>query len=214
MEVPRSRADFWVPKLGGEIEKRILAKCLSVRTRVRNFFGSTNHRIYYRTTGGLYWKVFTDFAPAFVVNGRKGHSTRETWFTANNKEFVKPLIAALSSDVFWWWYTISTNCRDLNPYDIQNFPVPEAALVDADIVRLGERYLKDLERNSTMLVRQQKQTGKTQTQSFKIQKSKAIIDEIDRDLAKHYAFTQEELDFIINYDIKYRMGLRDGEADA
>jgi len=26
-------------------------------------------------------------------------------------------------------------------------------------------------------------------------------------LAEHYGFTDEELDFIINYDIKYRMGL-------
>jgi hypothetical protein len=25
-------------------------------------------------------------------------------------------------------------------------------------------------------------------------------------LAAHYGFTDEELDFIINYDIKYRMG--------
>lgn len=37
-------------------------------------------------------------------------------------------------------------------------------------------------------------------------KSKPIIDEIDKVLAKHYGFTDEELDFIINYDIKYRMG--------
>jgi hypothetical protein len=37
-------------------------------------------------------------------------------------------------------------------------------------------------------------------------KSKPIIDEIDKVLAKHYGFTEEELDFIINYDIKYRMG--------
>ena len=36
--------------------------------------------------------------------------------------------------------------------------------------------------------------------------SKPIIDEIDRVLAEHYGFTDEELDFIINYDIKYRMG--------
>jgi len=25
-------------------------------------------------------------------------------------------------------------------------------------------------------------------------------------LARHYGFTEEELDFIINYEIKYRMG--------
>ena len=36
--------------------------------------------------------------------------------------------------------------------------------------------------------------------------SKLVIDEIDRALAQHYGFTDEELDFIINYDIKYRMG--------
>ena len=32
------------------------------------------------------------------------------------------------------------------------------------------------------------------------------LKEIDELLAKHYGFTEEELDFIINYDIKYRMG--------
>lgn len=34
-----------------------------------------------------------------------------------------------------------------------------------------------------------------------------FFDEIDKVLAQHYGFTEEELDFIINYDIKYRMGL-------
>jgi hypothetical protein len=42
-------------------------------------------------------------------------------------------------------------------------------------------------------------------------RSKAIIDEIDWVLARHYGFTPEELDFIINYDIKYRMGRDNGE---
>ena len=44
--------------------------------------------------------------------------------------------------------------------------------------------------------------------------AKPIIDEIDRMLAQHYGFTDEELDFIINYDIKYRMGAESGEAAA
>ena len=30
--------------------------------------------------------------------------------------------------------------------------------------------------------------------------------EVDKLLAKHYGFMEEKLDFIINYDIKYRMG--------
>lgn len=44
------------------------------------------------------------------------------------------------------------------------------------------------------------------------QYSKAVIDEIDRVLAKHYGFADEELDFIINYDIKYRMGGSDNDG--
>ena len=101
---------------------------------------------------------------------------------------------------------MTSNVRDLNPYDVQNFPVPEKALQDKQLRAIGDSYLKDIDRNSTMLIRQQRQTGKTETQSFKIQKSKPIINEIDRVLALHYGFTEEELDFIINYDIKYRIG--------
>ena len=47
------------------------------------------------------------------------------------------------------------------------------------------------------------------TQFFKYQSNKisrSIIDEIDKVLAEHGGFTEKELDFIINYDIKYKMG--------
>jgi hypothetical protein len=48
--------------------------------------------------------------------------------------------------------------------------------------------------------------GKTGSYTIYARKSKAIIDEIDRVLAHYYGFTAEELDFIINYDRKYRTG--------
>jgi len=34
---------------------------------------------------------------------------------------------------------------------------------------------------------------------------------IDRVLARHYGFSDEELDYLINYDIKYRLRADDGE---
>ena len=51
-----------------------------------------------------------------------------------------------------------------------------------------------------------KTTGEIEQDFYFAKLSKPIIDEIDKVLAKHYGFTEEELDFIINYDIKYRMG--------
>ncbi len=51
-----------------------------------------------------------------------------------------------------------------------------------------------------------KLTGQVELESLTPARSKPFIDDIDRVLAAHYGFTDEELDFIINYDIKYRMG--------
>ena len=203
---PRNRPSFWVPKIGTPLEHSVLEKLTSATTSVANFMGKTDHRIFYRTTGGLYWKIFTDFAPAFKVNGQRGSSSRETSFSVPHREQVQPLIASLSSDIYWWWYTITSNLRDLNPADVRGFPIPKSVLADPEMSRLGKLYLEDIAKNSSMLVRQQKQTGKTETQSFEVKRSKPIIDKIDRVLAEHYGFTDEELDFIINYDIKYRMG--------
>ena len=204
--IDADRDHFWVPKLGSEIELEMLARCLSVTFDIRRMISDTEHRVYYRTTGGLYWKVFTDFIPSFTINGEIGQSSRQTHVSLSSRECVPAVVAALSSDVFWWWYTLSSNLRDLNPYDIQNFPLPKHAIYDAELQSLGMQYIQDIASNSTMHVRNQKQTGRTETQMFKIQRSKQIIDSIDRVLAKHYGFTDEELDFIINYDIKYRMG--------
>lgn len=212
-EVIRPRPACWIPKISDEVERRILNKYLSAKTTVGHFSGKSDARIYYRTTGGLYWKVFTDFPPAFRLNGKKGHSSRESWFSLQDKSYIKPIIAALSSDVFWWWYTVTSNLRDLNPFDVQNFPIPSGVITDGKLQELGQRYLEDLKANSTTLVRNQKQTGVAETQSFKIQKSKPIIDEIDAVLASYYGFTECELDFITNYDIKYRMGKSDEDAE-
>jgi hypothetical protein len=204
-QIQRDRPSFWVPKLGCSLEKDILDKLLTIREHMVDFMSNSTHFVYYRTTGGLYWKVFTDFAPEYKCNGKRGHSSRETFFSLSQIEYIKPAIALLSSNLFWWWYTVTSNLRDLNPSDIQGFPVLKRVLEDKEIIALGDKYLCSLKRNATLLTRHQKQTGITETQCFKIQKSKVIIDEIDLVLASHYGFNKVEVDFLVNYDIKYRM---------
>ena len=204
-QIPRDRKYFWAPKIGSEIELSILRKMLSAKSRLKEFCSDTDFLVYRRSTGGLYWKVFTDFPPYFRLNGRKGHSSRETTFSVTKASYLRPVISILSSDVYWWWYTISTNLRDLNAVDIEEFPVAPEMLSDSEVSKLGKLYVDDLVKNSSPLVRMQKGKGKTETQSFKIQKSKPVIDRIDTALASHYRFTAEELDFLSNYDIQFRM---------
>lgn len=207
------RNSFWVPKINDRIETEILGKVLgSSANFLQIMTKSSSHKIYYRSTGGLYWKIFTANPPKFFLEGIASSSSRETSFAVINKISQSVGIALLSSNIFWWWYTVTSNLRDLNPVDIQGFRFPASIFEDQELVLLAERYLEDLENNSVMLTRQQKQTGQTQTQSFKIATSKPILDDIDRALAKHYRFDADELDFIINYDIKFRMG-RGAEED-
>jgi len=82
------------------------------------------------------------------------------------------------------------------------------------LVSFSEKLMKDIDENSIMQPAKY-QTGFVEFQQFFPQKSKPIIDEIDLLLGAHYGFTAEELDFIINYDIKYRMGkeLDNGEEE-
>ena len=212
VECPRNRSNSSVPKLGYGIEHSILEKCLSIPTTMETFTGRSQHAVYYRSAGVPYWAVFIDSAPAFTVEGVAGNSLTTASFTLIKSQHVKPAVAILSSDIFYWYYTIISNMRHMMPRYWQGFPVPASALDDATIRKLGAKYVNDLQANSRMHVRNQQTTGRTETQLFKVRESKHIIDEIDAALAPHYGFSEEELDFLINYEIKFRLGADDGGA--
>ncbi len=85
-----------------------------------------------------------------------------------------------------------------------------------ELSRLGKLYVADLKANSENTVRVYKGKKAVKAIFFSVRISKSIVDEIDTLLAKHYGFTDVELDFIINYDIKYGLGdeLFEGEGEA
>jgi hypothetical protein len=76
--------------------------------------------------------------------------------------------------------------------------------------------MEDLDRNSKTKNTSYKGVGTVTYQEFFFGRSKEIIDKIDVLLAEYFGFTDDELDFIINYDIKYRMGrgADDGSDDG
>jgi hypothetical protein len=49
-------------------------------------------------------------------------------------------------------------------------------------------------------------TGEVRLQSFSAALSKPVLDKIDAVLGRYYKLMPNELDFVINYDIKYRLG--------
>ena len=79
------------------------------------------------------------------------------------------------------------------------------------LIQLNQQLMWDLRKNAERKTINTSDGSKISYDEFYVSRSKLVIDEIDRKLAQHYGFTDEELDFIINYDIKYRMGQDAGE---
>ena len=82
-----------------------------------------------------------------------------------------------------------------------------------DVGTFAASLENDLDSNKSISIVNKSDGGTNTSYAYQKKLSKPIIDEIDKVLAKHYGFTDEELDFIINYDIKYRMGDELGEEN-
>ena len=122
-----------------------------------------------------------------------------------NEEFIDFIICLLNSSLFYFWFTNYSANRDLTIKDIYSFPIISTKNNFGEFNSLINKLMEDIKNNSVIRIYKYK-TGTVKYQEFYMRKSKPIIDEIDKVLAQHYGFTDEELDFIINYDIKYRMG--------
>ena len=199
-----------VSKTGYEIEARLLEK-LDVHAPLAKIFNDLGGQIIYYHNAPRYWVRFMNFAPYFW-NERDGEqiSTQVKSLTLRTKTDAAAAVAALNGSLFYWWFVILSDCRHLNLREIENFPLGLDRMHKDTKARLGKltnQLMASFKKHKVRKETQYKTTGKVVYDEFYPRHSKPIIDEIDRVLAKHYGFTDEELDFIINYDIKYRMGL-------
>lgn len=113
-------------------------------------------------------------------------------------------MAALNSNLFWWYYSLNFDMFNLKDYMIFSFRLTYDT--NKSLTELSLSLEKDMNNRKKILIVNSKTRGTVESYVYKKKLSKPIIDEIDKVLARHYGFTEEELDFIINYDIKYRMG--------
>jgi hypothetical protein len=66
--------------------------------------------------------------------------------------------------------------------------------------------MASLNHNAIRKVISTKQGHKIEYDEINAANSKMVIDEIEAALAEVYGFSQRDLDFVINYDLKYRVG--------
>ena len=199
-----------VPKMQSLLETQVVEKLKLLAPLGASLSNRWGQTIYYHNAP-RYWVRCMDFAPYFW-NERDGEqlSTQVKTLKFKNKADAQVVVAALNSSLFYWWFLLLSDCRHLNLREIENFPVGLEQISKSTKTRLAKaatRLMVSFKQNSRRKETWYKATGRVVYDEFDQKPSKSIVDEIDQALAKHYRFTGEELDFIINYDIKYRMGL-------
>ena len=185
-----------IPKIGNNIERSILQKLFKY-SKLGSYIQPTGAPIVYRFAGGRYFKVVTNYS-----NG----SSAERIIYFNNK-IANSIGCILSSSLSFWFYQIYSDNLNWKNYEISEFRLPP--LTDDNITRLNKlynQYLNDIEENAN--IRMSSGTSSYNVSSFKeykIGKSKSIIDCIDDYIGPLYGLTKEEITFIKNYEIEFRM---------
>ena len=204
LEIRDLRLNHSVPKVNVRAGSTALSKVLSKPIRWnshREFAGSS--KVFYHNAGGYWIKTFV-FRPYYrsLTDPNKNHTTISE-LRMPSSELASLYCALLNSNLFYFFWKSLTDARHVYPSDIAMFPVDVEEVLHSvgKLSSLVNDLMDELQRNSERIV-----YGKAEVDQFYVAPCKPIIDKIDRALAKHYDFTDEELDFIINYDIKYRMG--------
>ena len=190
------------PKFKSSLESSIIRKVQQDSSLSLCFSNTPSKNLFaYRSAGGRYWKPILNRA-------FQSESTSNKIQFLSSKIKVSAIVAVLNSNLFWWHYVNSSDLFNLPISVFAKFCFSEPNDRDGSLLsNQGKLLMKSYETNKSSIsqfIQSRKHT--TTSETFNPQLSKPIIDEIDKVLAKHYGFTEEELDFIINYDIKYRMG--------
>jgi hypothetical protein len=209
---PASKLPGCFPKIGTAIEAAIWKKLFNSKP-LSFFYGSKSGFVtYYSRKVNAFLQVL-DFVPK-VYDGqgrlRPPSEFKELYFST--REQAATVFCCLNSTLFRWYLDVASDGSHLNRREIDNFPFDPRSVSSAYpiLLELANRLSENLQQTSTNKIMRYKHDTLT-VQCIFPKYSKPIIDEIDHVLAQHYGFTSEELDYIINYDIKYRMGRDNGE---
>jgi hypothetical protein len=150
-----------------------------------------------------------DFIPkVFDKNGQQRNPSELKFLEFKTEEDRDICLACLTSSLFYWFNIVSSDCRNLNKREIVSFPIPIEKLLrkhDSIAELLGE-LMESYNQNSFLRTVFYQGQGDITVQYFNFRPSKSLVDKLDKIVHEAYELTKEESDFLVNFDVKYRLG--------
>jgi hypothetical protein len=206
-----------LPKLTSSVETGIIDKLTHQKTRLQAHFAKRgSHKIFYSRKVGYFLQAVSFQPKVLDGKGRPRPPSEFKELVFNDKRDAQTALCCLNSSLFYWFVTAFSDCRHVNKREVDAFPINLSAVSEGKLsdtlVSLAGKLMEELKRNSVERQMNFKHDSLT-VQCIIPKLSKTLIDRIDQAFASHYGFSEEELDFIVNYDIKYRMGQDDNDSD-
>jgi hypothetical protein len=207
-----SKKEGTILKIGNVYDDNIAEKILLSKNKLLDYtvdYTNDNY-VYYGSGYGYFGKILTE--KSYFKGEYINKSTGDKYIYFDEKFNNNVFVALMNSTLFYWFYVNYSDGHNFTKTVITSIPFqyPSDKVLHA-LIKKNADLMKDLNKNSKIKYANYKATGKVEYGEYYPKLSKRIIDQIDSILAKYYGFTQEELDYIINYDIKYRMGVESGE---
>ena len=204
-------------KISRPLEHSILRKVWADKRTLGEQKVSTSENIVYYSRKVQNFLQVLDFVPE-VYDGkgqlRPPTELKELSFPSAGHAALS--FCLLNSSLFRWFVNVFSDFRHLNKREVEEFRIDLGRALKGREIQWGQLAKK--------LTKRLRETAEFRSMKFKhdhlrvqciIPKfSKDIIDDVDSELGRHYAFSPDELDFIINYDVKYRVGVDEVESDG
>jgi hypothetical protein len=197
-----------IGKLGNLKEISILNKLYRHKQSIDSLTNELGEGVLFYQEACRYWVKAADQLPFFMRNGEliaPPHGRIVKFTTKNEASFAACL---LNSSLFYWYYSCFSDCEHLNDSLLRKFPI-STAMLEFDWRSLSKSLNTELSNCATRKVIRTKQGHTIEYDEMNASSCKSLIDEIDRVLASYYKFNENELDHLMNYDLKYRSGESD-----
>ncbi|HOM27721.1 MAG TPA: class I SAM-dependent DNA methyltransferase, partial [bacterium] len=180
-----------LPKLGEKINIVILEKILKQRRKIKDIINRGNSHIWIRTSGN-YWYNAWDECPY------ESSKVKELYADNLYKNF---LIVLMNSSLFYLWFRIFGDGRDMNFDIFEEFPIPDSEQIT--------KYKSLMENTSSNFLNALWSVFDPNGKRFSTSLIKDKIDLLDLVLGRYlYLLNHEEILHIMNYDKEVRGGLK------
>ncbi len=207
VEAPPQTVNGSIAKVGDPIEQRLLERLFAhpPAGRLVAAPGSGSARVLYKRRWS-YFLLFTDFVPElWDADGVLREPSELKSIDVADPIDASVLLATYSSTLFWWYFSVFTDNRNVNRRDLEAFPLPELdARSRSTLAALAGELMGALRDCAEVRTCTYRSIGTIRNTYFRQGATRPVIDRIDVALADAYGMSADELEFVLAFERRFR----------